>query len=49
VLNTDGIALTSAAFGPFAAGAFYAVHDDGNTVGIDWAAIAEALAYRCGG
>ena len=49
VLNTDGIALTSTAFGPFAAGAFYAVHDDGSTVGVDWATIAEALEYRCAG
>ncbi len=43
VRNTDGIALTRRAFGPFAEGAFYAVHDDGNVAAFSWSDIAEAL------
>ncbi|PSQ96794.1 MAG: hypothetical protein BRD55_05850 [Bacteroidetes bacterium SW_9_63_38] len=43
VKNTDGIVATEQAVGPFENGAFYAVHDDGSTVGFDWADIANAL------
>ena len=48
--NTDGVALTQAAFGPFPAGAFYAVHNDGNIAAFSWAQIAETLGLRsdCG-
>ena len=48
--NTDGVALTQRGFGPFPAGAFYAVHNDGNIAAFSWAAIAEALGLRsdCG-
>lgn len=41
--NTDGIWLTQQAFGPFPAGAFYAVHDDGSVTAFDWRDIAAAL------
>lgn len=41
VRNTDGIAVTEKAFGPFKSGAFYAVHDDGNICAYDWHALAE--------
>ena len=41
--NTDGIWLTQKAFGPFPAGAFYAVHDDGSVTAFDWRDIAAAL------
>lgn len=44
--NTDGIALTQRAFGPFPAGALYAVHDDGNVAAFSWAASAEPLGLR---
>lgn len=44
--NTDGIALTQRPFGPFPAGALYAVHDDGNVAAFSWAAIAEPLGLR---
>jgi 3-phytase len=46
VRNTDGIALTQVGFGPFPAGAFYAVHNDGNVVAFSWRVIAEALRLR---
>lgn len=46
VRNTDGVALTQVGFGPFPAGAFYAVHDDGNVAAFSWAAIADALGLR---
>jgi 3-phytase len=46
VRNTDGVALTQTGFGPFPAGAFYAVHDDGNVAAFSWSAIADALALR---
>lgn len=48
--NTDGVALTQAGFGPFPAGAFYAVHNDGNIAAFSWAEIAEELGLRsdCG-
>lgn len=48
--NTDGIALTQHGFGDFPAGAFYAVHNDGNVAAFSWAAIANALELRtdCG-
>jgi len=48
--NTDGVALTQAGFGPFTAGAFYAVHNDGNIAAFSWAEIAEELGLRsdCG-
>ncbi len=44
VRNTDGIAITNRAFGPFTSGAFYAVHDDGNICAYDW----RLLATLCG-
>jgi 3-phytase len=44
--NTDGVALTQAGFGPFPAGAFYAVHNDGNIAAFSWAEIAAALELR---
>ena len=49
--NTDGVALTQTAFGPFPAGAFYAVHNDGNIAAFSWAQIAAELGLRsdCGG
>lgn len=43
VSNTDGIFVTEQAFGPFEQGAFYAVHNDGNTVAFDWTSISTAL------
>lgn len=43
VTNTDGIFVTEEAFGPFRRGAFYAVHNDGNTVAMDWTDIADGL------
>jgi 3-phytase len=46
VRNTDGVALTQTSFGPFSAGAFYAVHDDGNVAAFSWSAIADALGLR---
>lgn len=48
--NTDGVALTQAGFGPFPAGAFYAVHNDGNIAAFSWAEIAGELGLRsdCG-
>lgn len=48
--NTDGVALTQTGFGPFPAGAFYAVHNDGNIAAFSWAKIAEKLGLRsdCG-
>ena len=44
--NTDGVALTQTGFGPFPAGAFYAVHNDGNIATFSWAEIAAALGLR---
>ena len=44
--NTDGVALTQEAFGPFPAGAFYAVHNDGSVAAFSWAGIARALELR---
>jgi 3-phytase len=44
--NTDGVALTQTSFGPFPAGAFYAVHNDGNIAALSWAAIAGELGLR---
>lgn len=46
VRNTDGIAVTNKAFGPFKSGAFYAVHDDGNICAYDWYALAQICALR---
>lgn len=46
VLNTDGIALTQVPMPGFAAGGFYAVHDDGNVAGFSWEAIARATGLR---
>ncbi|HET6617928.1 MAG TPA: phytase, partial [Gemmatimonadota bacterium] len=48
--NTDGVALTQVGFGPFPAGAFYAIHNDGNIAAFSWVDIAEALDLRsdCG-
>lgn len=37
--NTDGIAVSDTPFGPFPAGAFYAVSDDGNICAYDWKTI----------
>jgi 3-phytase len=49
--NTDGVALTQVGFDPFPAGAFYAIHNDGNIAAFSWARIAEELELRsdCGG
>ena len=44
--NTDGVALTQTSFGPFPAGAFYAVHNDGNIAAFSWAEIAGELGLR---
>ena len=44
--NTDGVALTQTGFGPFPAGAFYAVHNDGNIAAFSWVEIAEELGLR---
>ncbi|MCZ7556947.1 MAG: phytase [Bacteroidia bacterium] len=41
--NTDGIVLTQRSFDSFAAGAFFAIHDDGNVSAFDWSEIAKAL------
>ncbi|MCE5272123.1 phytase [bacterium] len=41
--NTDGIAVTSRAFGPFAAGALIAVHNDCGCAAFDWNEIVKAL------
>ncbi|MEM1094867.1 MAG: phytase precursor [Bacteroidota bacterium] len=46
VRNTDGIALTQTPLPGFPAGAFYAVHNDGNVGAFSWAEIAEALDLR---
>jgi 3-phytase len=46
VLNTDGVALTQAAFPGFAAGGFFAVHDDGNVAAFRWEEVAEPLGLR---
>jgi 3-phytase len=44
--NTDGVALSQHAFGPFEYGAFYPVHDDGSITAMDWTAIADSLNLR---
>ena len=44
--NTDGVALTQTGFGPFPAGAFYAIHNDGNIAAFSWAEIADSLQLR---
>jgi 3-phytase len=41
--NTDGIALEGAPVGPFARGAFFAVHDDQAVSAFDWGAVLDAL------
>lgn len=41
--NTDGICLTQHRMPNFQAGAFYAVHNDGNVSAFDWYEIAKAL------
>ena len=41
VRNTDGVAVTNRAFGPFKSGAFYAVHDNGSICAFDWHTLAE--------
>ena len=46
--NTDGIGLTQLRFGPFRAGALFAVHDDQAVSAFDWRAIARALALPRG-
>ena len=46
VLHTDGIALTQVPFPGFDAGAFFAVHDDGNVAALRWADIAHELGLR---
>jgi 3-phytase len=42
-LNTDGITLTQRSFDPFADGALFAIHDDGNVSAFKWSEIARAL------
>lgn len=44
--NTDGVALSQTGFGPFPAGAFYAIHNDGNIAAFSWAEIAGSLGLR---
>ena len=44
--NTDGIALTQQAFASFQAGAFFAVHDDGNVAAFSWGQIAAQLGIK---
>jgi 3-phytase len=46
VRNTDGVALTQVPFDGFPAGAFFAVHDDGNVAAIRWESIATPLDLR---
>ena len=46
MLNTDGVALTQAAFPGFAAGSFLAVHDDGNVAAFRWEDVASSLGLR---
>lgn len=46
VRNADGVALSRRAFGPFPAGAFFAVHDDGSTAAFSWADVESALGLR---
>ena len=46
VLNTDGITLTQVPFGSFDAGAFIAIHNDGNAAAFQWRDIAAALRLR---
>ena len=46
VLNTDGVALTQVAFPGFAAGSFFAVHDDGNVAAFRWEDVAQPLGLR---
>jgi 3-phytase len=46
VRNTDGVALTQVPFDGFPAGAFFAVHDDGNVAAIRWESIATPLGLR---
>lgn len=46
VMNTDGIALTPRPLPGFPAGAFYAVHDDGNIAAFSWHAVADSLGLR---
>jgi 3-phytase len=41
--NTDGIALSSRAFGDFEGGAFFAVHDDGNVAAIQLKTVLDSL------
>lgn len=43
IKNTDGIAVTQKAFGPFSKGTFYAVHDDGSIGAIDMQSIIKVL------
>jgi 3-phytase len=45
--NTDGVALTTASFGPFERGAFFAVHDDSALSSFSLSAILETLALSC--
>jgi 3-phytase len=42
-MNTDGVALTQKAFGPFDYGALYPVHNDGSVTALDWKDIANTL------
>lgn len=46
VRNTDGIAVTERAFGPFEQGALYAVHDDGNIGVYDWRYLERCLGLK---
>jgi 3-phytase len=46
VRNTDGVALTQVPFDRFTAGAFFAVHDDGNVAAFRWEDIARPLGLR---
>lgn len=46
VNTTDGVALTSRAFGPFPAGALFASHYDAAVAAISWATVADSLGLR---
>lgn len=46
IANTDGVCLTTASFGPFTQGAFYAVHDDGGVGAFSLNDIKEAMSLK---
>lgn len=46
LLNTDGIALTQIALGPFTEGAVYAAYAGGNVAAFDGQVLADTLGLR---